>query len=400
MQLTGWQLPTGRMVLNTDGAARYRVADILDLGARQNPRRPFVFVSRVLGKHIPCAPSVMRDVQASLAAELGPEPALFIGMAETATGLGEGVYSAWSALTGATAGLYIATTRYPIDGREALNFTEAHSHATALKLYLPKDDSARRTMASVRRAVLVDDEISTGNTFASLVGALREQAPQLSRIDVVALTDFSGGQVVDRLRSVTGVKRVRVHALLSGSFEFTPSAGKISSALPAQREVSCRRSRMMAATARCAITQPLQLPEALVRKIAELVAGKSLRLIATGEFMYPVQLLGERLEAQGCPVLLQSTTRSPLMVGGAIGSVHQVSDPYGEGVANYIYNLPGSVVAECESDTVNSKGEIRIIAHETGDNPEVRHLGNELQAMALDMGSGQLIHPGWGLEVA
>jgi len=403
------------MVLTTASAARYRVQELLDLGARQNPRRPFVFVSKVLGKHWPCAPSTMRDVQVALAAELGPEPAMFIGMAETATGLGEGVYSAWCGLHGDTSGLYVATTRYPIEGAEALNFTEAHSHATALNMYLPAGEEARRRLDSVSRLVLVDDEISTGKTFASLVDALRARAGHVRHIDVVALTDFSAGQVVERLRAVPGVERVRVHALVSGSFDFTPSAGDVSSAAPAQREVSCRRSRMMAGTPRLGIIRPLRVPEALVRDISVLLAGRAVRLIATGECMYPAQCLGEQLEAQGCHVILQSTTRSPLMLGGAIASVRQVSDPYGEGVVNYIYNLSDADVAEsrraehdlpesgrAEQDGAarSSAAALRLIVHETGDNPQIRQLCTELSALAVDIGSGQLLSGPCGQAVA
>ena len=67
---------------------------LFDFAERQNPRRVFLFVSKVLGRHIPVAPSVMRDVQQRLADGITLPPdmqTLFVGMAETAVGLGAGV---------------------------------------------------------------------------------------------------------------------------------------------------------------------------------------------------------------------------------------------------------------------------------------------------------------------
>ncbi len=381
MPLHEWHLPTGAMRLTTSGASRHRVADLLDVGSRQNPKRPFVFVSKVLGKHIPCSPARMRQAQETLAAELGPEPALVIGMAETATGLGEGVFTAWQALTGAP-GLYIATTRYPMRGCEAVSFTESHSHATILKLYRPDSEAMCRRLTAVRRVILVDDEVSTGKTFASLVDALKKLAPGLTTIEMVALTDFSGGSAIERLRAVPGIELVRVHTLLSGVFEFEAGGRDIAASSLAQRDVGCRRNRMMAATPRCGITHPLQLTDVVLQAAAGLVSDKSVRLIATGECIYPAQRLGEWLEDSGLAVAVQSTTRSPLMVGGAIESSLVVTDPYGEGIDNYIYNLPDPI-----------DDEVCIIVHETGDTPQIRWLCAELGSVALDIDTGYVMHP-------
>jgi len=65
----------------------------LTYATRQNPRRLYLFVSKVLGKHWPVRPSVMRDIHARLAAKIAalPGPLLVMGMAETATALGRGV---------------------------------------------------------------------------------------------------------------------------------------------------------------------------------------------------------------------------------------------------------------------------------------------------------------------
>lgn len=356
--------------------------DLLDAGSRHNPKRPFVFVSKVLGKHWPCRPSVMRDVQHELATRLSPDPAVFIGMAETATGLAEGVFSEWCHLNGAGS-VYIATTRYPLDGQPSIDFSESHSHATALKLYWPSDPVAQIRLLRATRIVLIDDEVSTGKTFEALITALLVEAPQICSIDVVALTDFSGTAARDRLLAIPAVEFVRVHSLVSGEFEFDTDVAQTLTAPVAQRAVSCRRHRMQPVTPRIGRTEPPIIRQDIITKAVELAEGRAVRVIATGECMYPAQQLGQALETLGLDCLVQSTTRSPLLVDGAIRTALEVVDPYGEGVPNYIYNLPME----------RSDSEVRILIHETGENPEIRLLARQLDAAAFDITSGLIIQP-------
>jgi len=85
---------------NKNGAEQhehYQLEDLLGFAQRINPKRAFLFVSKVLGRHIPVAPSTMRNAFTDLA-DLVPsdlaEPVLVIGMAETAVGLSAGVHQA------------------------------------------------------------------------------------------------------------------------------------------------------------------------------------------------------------------------------------------------------------------------------------------------------------------
>ena len=68
---------------------------LLGFAERINPKRAFLFVSKVLGKHIPVQPSVMRKTYQDLSqliTEDLPQPLTVVGMAETAVCLGAGVY--------------------------------------------------------------------------------------------------------------------------------------------------------------------------------------------------------------------------------------------------------------------------------------------------------------------
>lgn len=91
--------------------------ELFDVAERRNPKRAFLFVSKVLGRHIPVKPSVMRAVYQQLAAlfpacEQGP--VLFIGMAETAVGFGAGVFDE---VRGSVSDpVYLTSTRHPVEG--------------------------------------------------------------------------------------------------------------------------------------------------------------------------------------------------------------------------------------------------------------------------------------------
>lgn len=58
--------------------------------------------------------------------------------------------------------------------------------------------------------------------------------------------------------------------------------------------------------------------------------------------MHGAFVLGLALERRGCDVFVQATTRSPILEWGAITAKMDVPDTYGEGLANYLYNVsPG-----------------------------------------------------------
>jgi hypothetical protein len=379
-----WDCRTGAMSLEVTHSSHYSALELVDLGARSNPKRPFVFVSRVLGKHIAARPGQMVAAQNVLAKNVGfpgrpgavDETTVFVGMAETATGLGEGVFSQWyrihQAELGVPQALYLNTTRYPIGGAERVQFDELHCHAVNVGLYRPQSKALRDRMAGARRLVLVDDELSTGRTFAHLVQAVRPFMPRVDRVDVAVLTDFSNGEAERRVGEVPGISTVAVHALMRGRFSFRETETHPLPPKSEQRPMSCRRAHMMRSTPRLGIASPTVAGQDMVERLWQLAEYRPIRLIATGEFMYPAQALGMALEQMGATVLVQSTTRSPLLVGGAIEMVIKLEDPYGEGVQNYIYNPPPA-----------TDSELRVVVHEMERNAEIAQICHQLQAINL-----------------
>lgn len=200
---------------------------LLGLALRRNPRRAQLLVSRVLGKHIPTDPRLVRaaglvlgglvtdalagrparplpvdllhaavrgepgaaiTLHRSAAAAATPVDALVLGFAETATALGHCVAEALGSD-------YLHSTRRPVAGLAAAGgFAEEHSHATD-HLLLPADPALLR---GGRPLVLVDDELSTGRTALNTITALHRVAPR-ERYVVAALVDASpvGGDLVE-----------------------------------------------------------------------------------------------------------------------------------------------------------------------------------------------------------
>lgn len=302
---------------------------------RCNPKRAFLFVSRVLGRHVPVRPSVMAanfDRLASLIPSDLPGPVLVFGMAETAVGLGAGVHRAYSADRQDC--LYLVSTRHPLGSELLTRFEEEHSHASAHLVHLPLDPELRDAMLSARSLVLVDDEISTGNTLLNLHRAL--VGAGLSRIErmvACVLTDWSGGA----LEAAIGASTV---SLVKGTCRFHDDPSAALPEMPPVGAVSAGRWRVDPANdwGRLGIREVADslAPDLQVRP------GERVIVVGTGEFVWRPFLLAERLERAGADVHFGATTRSPIALGHAIEHALSFPDNHGLGIANFLYNVqPG-----------------------------------------------------------
>jgi hypothetical protein len=330
------QLTRGRLEVEVEDAV-FSPESLFGFAERRNPRRAFLFVSRILGRHIPVRPSVMVSSYASLAAGIPPDlpgPVLVIGMAETAVGLGAGVHRACSATRPDV--VYLVSTRHPLGTDLFARFEEEHSHASAHLIHLPIDPAIREMMLHARSLVLVDDEASTGKTFVNLYRALVEAG--LSRVERVltcVLTDWSAGAVRDAIGGCADQI-----ALLKGSYRFFEDRA---APLPDMPDVGS------VAAGECVLPTGNDWGRLGVRRVADSLApdlrvrpGERVIVVGTGEFVWRPFLLAERLERAGADVHFAATTRSPIAPGHAIGHVLSFSDNYGLGMPNFLYNVrPG-----------------------------------------------------------
>ena len=323
-------LKRGRLQVEVN-ASTFDPEALFSFAERRNPKRAFLFVSRVLGRHIPARPSLMADSFNALAAKIPadlPGPVLVIGMAETAVGLGAGVHRALSQTRDDT--VYLVSTRHPTGSQLFARFEEEHSHASSHLLHLPADAVTRERMMAARSLVLVDDEASTGNTFINLSKALVDAGlTRIERLVTATLTDWSQ----DAVRHAMGDQVTSV-SLLDGRYTFhedptadLPDMPEVGSVAQGDWPLDPRRDwgRMGVSEHRDTLAPDLHV-----------APGERILVVGTSEFVWRPFLLAERLEKAGADVHFSSTSRSPIALGHAIDHALSFSDNYGLGIPNFL----------------------------------------------------------------
>lgn len=333
-------LDAGTMRVAIDPASALTDPDpVFDLASRLNRKRGFLIVSKLIGRHLPTRPQTMRETMAALAGQLpdlGDGPVLFIGMAETAVGLGQGVHAAWTRDHEAPA-LFLSTTRQTAPDLDVLlRFEEAHSHASTHIVHVPIAAADRELIDRTTTLVLIDDEASTGLTMDALEAALRARLPALQRAWQLVIADWTDSRP-GRL------------SLMRGAIEWiADDAAGFDAPAPTARLNRPGDTLAGASAARTGYRR-------LVRDmppLPALPAASRVVVLADGENGYDALLIAERLEAEGHRCVLQSITRSPAALGGAMTSRHAFSDSHGSGAPCFAYNLflsdPDAIVCVVE----------------------------------------------------
>jgi len=350
MQTVNIQLDTGTLQLEIE-PGHIPVKRLIGFAARVSSKRKFLFVSKVLGKHYPVTPKMMSWSYRGLAriilkSGIGTS-SLWLGMAETATGLGYGVFEA-ACYEGLKNALFIQTTRYHLDSIERLEFEEAHSHATDFFLYYPVNPRLRQQFLNAKELVLIDDEISTGKTFLRLIKAYQQVNPNLSKVFIVSLVNFAHPEDRHTLEVEAGVE-VEWVCFRQGILHFEDSQNTAidSITVNVSGNGACKK-HLLAWPGRLGMTAPVCLDDNVVEQLKVFLIDshanstpflKPILVLGTGECNVPAYLLGRILERNGFKVKVQSTTRSPIHQGNDIALVCQFEDNYEDGIANFIYNL-------------------------------------------------------------
>jgi hypothetical protein len=379
------------------------------MAARINKKRAFLFVSKVLGKHIPVDPytSLLSGAALSLLLyrELNkenskqidsllvetvkgltnpndakkvyhkilhselvlPDRVKFIGFAETATALGHSMYNVFNG--GCT---YIHTSRELIPSMTSLiNFDEEHSHAVSHRCYASDQD----VIDGEETIVLVDDEITTGNTALNIIKDIQAKYPRKEYI-IASLLDWRTEEDEQRyaeLEKKLGI-RIRSLSLVRGTIEVEgePILSIPQEVMTSVTEVpriefiylndlfemkgkesqnsdgSVNRAPFVQGTGRFGIHESDNQKtdsgvSAAAKKLLGFRDGGNTLCLGTGEFMYlPMRIASE----MGERVAYHSTTRSPIHSVNdddyAISHGMSFSSPEDKELKNFIYNIiPG-----------------------------------------------------------
>jgi len=333
-------LNNGRLNLQVKPSS-YSISCLLEFASRENPKRAFLFLSKVLGKYIPCLPSKMRKTYVDLSQTITLEGnCLVFGVAETATGLGAGVADVLSGKSEHHV-YYAQTTRFDCAEPIAFNVFESHSHAPQHLVY---DISENIDIETITEVVLVDDEISTGKTLNQLTQGVSNYLPNLKRIHWASLVDWMPEKTETVFSDLHANVDILFHSLLKGEFNFAQT-NKKAIELPhltasGLSKAVCRidlgrKGATIGKLNDCAFYTPEGkqiIPQELSKSVAYVVVG-------TGEFIYQPFLFAEAMESAGIDVLFESTGRSPITQGGSISKKLKFYDP-GNKANYYLYNLP------------------------------------------------------------
>lgn len=299
---------------------------LVDFGSRINKKRGFLFVSKVLGKHLPTKPSVMKKTYQQLASLLpkSSEPTLFIGFAETAIALGQGVFEEANLANS----FYIHSTRFQTSKKVFFSFFEEHCHAPSHIFYEPENPKLREMLCDIKRVILIDDEVSTGNTSNNLVNELKKILPLAKEYYLLTILNWA----------TTSYENFNYLSLHQGSFTFIPKDIEFQNTIISEPlEIKDLDEIIPYNFGRYGV-QKLNLDFSNLVRL-ETLKNKKVLVLGTAEFMYPPYLLAKYLEENDIECYFQATTRSPINIDGAIGSKLSFKDNYFEEIDNFLYNV-------------------------------------------------------------
>ncbi|MGG1674708.1 phosphoribosyltransferase family protein [Neobacillus sp. NRS-1170] len=374
----------------TENPYQLPIDALFTMAARINKKRSFLFVSKVLGKHLPIDANKGLVTAALLAARFiesikelecrEKDRLLFsfqqgedvedhqfippninpivIGFAETATALGHAFFSCFQ-----NADFFHTTREELVNQTPGITFEEEHSHATSHRCYI-----ARELLQNKREIILVDDEMTTGKTAINIIRSIHEQFPR-KEYTVVSILDWrSEGNKAEffRLEKELGIT-IKVVSLLSGTVKVQQLRGLEEQShefnQANQMEMSIEEVRLaqyftsspfhdrnnvpyINETGRFGLNSAEHL--ANQQKMAEAAkflkekrSGQNTLCLGTGEFMYlPMKLAA----AMGKGVSYQSTTRSPIYIEDreGYGARFGLTFPNPEewDVTHFVYNIP------------------------------------------------------------
>lgn len=328
-----------------------------------NSKRNYLLINRFQAKHIPSTPTntfnMLDEFGTLVKSKIEEENILIIGFAETATAISMHVSSYFPN------SFYIQTTReYPGVYQDFIIFSEAHSHATEQKI-AAKEMS--KIMDSISAILIIDDEISTGNTVIDLIkklsehydlkdkklyvasllnrkGTLNKEAFEEKKIINIALMtedaqdfdylnnyQYTEPEVINPVEDISKINFYQFH------LTYNPRLGFLI------KDYFYKLNEKI---------------DTLLSKID--IKGHKVVVIGTEEYMYHSLLLAKKIESKNkCLVKCHSTTRSPISIcidpSYPITNGYSLHSAYEDNRVTYLYDIDQYDTAIIFTDSVSNK---------------------------------------------
>lgn len=341
------------VVVTKNNSNLYAPSEIVNICKRKNnPKRDFLFVNSLQGKHIPVEPSKTFTLFDELVLEILKsidisEKVVVIGFAETATAIGHYIASSLSNCI-----YYMQTTRESISHTTSLlDFKEEHSHATEQLLYGTIDNLKR-----CDRIIFVDDEISTGNTILNFIREI-EAIGIHTQYSVASLLNWQNDDWSKKFSNLN----IDTYFVLRGKLKDL----KAKVPVPISKQDFCYETLETYPTilnVNCNVSnfykerigyKPYKLQnfsEAVYSQIDSTIGttlpnkGDDVLVLGTEEFMFTPMVFGKMLnEKLNVNVQFHATTRSPIETSNvlpyAIHHCYPISSCYDKTRNTFIYNL-------------------------------------------------------------
>lgn len=308
-----------------------------------NPKRNYLLVNSIQGKHVPANPDSVLKLYNELAECLKSEgdikKAVFIGFAETATAVGAGVASYFEN------SFYLHTTREVSTNHNSVaDFREEHSHAVEQILYCDEWDSI---VSDTENIVFVEDEISTGKTIMNFIDALKAQNKVSDRIKFSVCSILNGMTAEQenefKKRGINFFYLVKHKASPDSAEVYSyDQVSRLRTADYRFREIRINGKINPRFGSRTA--DYINACSSLANKITEMisVSGKNIAVIGTEECMYPAIKTAQVINQSAASAVTHSTTRSPIVADNCddypLKSRYQVESFYEKDRKTFIYN--------------------------------------------------------------
>ncbi len=330
------------------------INEFLEVALRNNSKREFLFIAKLLGKHLACKPERMQELGKLLVSaylkkcdiSLG-KGATIIAFAETATALGHSFFEAFCEDSE-----FIHTTREELDGIKRMEFIEEHSHAVNHYLYYDNLKSFKENDT----VILIDDEFTTGKTCLNIINTINKIYPK-KRFILISILNWINPLEIKKFESLNC--SIQFVYLFKGNFHFLKYKSIAEKNIVINEKCNYKNidikhiklnfgeyigsKKYIKYTGRFGMDKANQkeLNNIVEREILKLEpVKKKILVLGTEEFMYIPMLFAKKIKGD---VSYHSTTRSPIIAFEdskyPIKNKREITSYFNDGIKNYIYNV-------------------------------------------------------------